>query len=175
MSRIPGYKSFAEFSRQTGVHPDTISRQMKQGYCAWPRIYKDNKKRHPLYSTWQGMKNRCLDKNSNNYHLYGARGIAICGRWNDFNNFLADMGPKPGPEYTLDRIDNDGNYELGNCRWATPEEQAANTRRLLGYVYHDKKYNSYRLFWRGKYIESNSDKEIIDKRLKQLRSKVYAT
>lgn len=73
------------------------------------------------------MVARCADPNNKNY---GQRGISVCERWaNDFHAFLADMGRKPSPELSLDRINNDGNYEPGNCRWATAKQQA-NNRRL---------------------------------------------
>jgi hypothetical protein len=80
-----------------------------------------------MYSKWKGMRRRCLDPKSKGYPYYGARGITVCERWNDFANFLADMGEMP-PEHTLDRIDPDGNYEPDNCRWATYAEQTANRR-----------------------------------------------
>jgi hypothetical protein len=85
--------------------------------------------RHSLYSTWLNMRQRCGNPDAPNYHNYGGRGITICERWDDFANFATDMGEKPGPEYSVDRIDNDGNYEPGNCHWATPSEQSLNTRR----------------------------------------------
>ena len=83
------------------------------------------------YSSWQHMRRRCLDQNNDKFHRYGGRGITICERWNSFENFLADMGRRP-PGLTLDRINNDGNYEPGNCRWATSEEQASNHRMKRG-------------------------------------------
>jgi hypothetical protein len=76
------------------------------------------------------MKQRCRDTNSPNYYLYGGAGVNVCDRWiNSFENFLADMGERPVGT-TLDRYPNQkGNYEPNNCRWATPKEQANNTRR----------------------------------------------
>lgn len=81
----------------------------------------------PEYNTWQLMKSRCYYPKSNRYYRYGARGITVCRRWLDsFANFLADMGPKPSPRHSIDRINNDGNYEPTNCRWATTAEQRRN-------------------------------------------------
>jgi len=81
----------------------------------------------PEYEVWRGMLQRCNRPNSINYHLYGGRGIAVCERWHKFENFYADVGPRP-PGLTLDRINNNGNYEPGNTKWSTRKEQAANRR-----------------------------------------------
>lgn len=84
--------------------------------------------RHPLYQTWLSMRQRCTNPNVNNYHRYGGRGITVCTRWQDFAAFLSDVGERPSPQHSLDRIQNDGNYEPGNVRWATRVEQARNSR-----------------------------------------------
>lgn len=83
---------------------------------------------HPLYGVWGAMRQRCNNPNHKHYHHYGWRGIRICERWDDFALFLEDMGERPSPKHSLDRIDVDGNYEPGNVRWATPQEQRRNTR-----------------------------------------------
>jgi hypothetical protein len=84
-------------------------------------------KRSREYRCWINMRARCNDSNKQAYKWYGARGIRVCDRWNSFENFLADMGPKP-PGHSLDRIDVNGNYEPSNCRWATKSEQISNRR-----------------------------------------------
>lgn len=79
------------------------------------------------YHTWADMKYRCFTKSCKKYPDYGGRGITVCERWLNFKNFLEDMGEKPAG-LSIDRINNDGNYEPGNCRWATSKEQVANQR-----------------------------------------------
>ena len=82
------------------------------------------------YKTWRSMKERCYNKNSHKYHRYGNRGITVCDRWrNSFIAFFRDMGLKPFPKAQIDRINNDGNYEPGNCRWATCAENSQNGSR----------------------------------------------
>jgi hypothetical protein len=84
--------------------------------------------RSPTYYSWSAMRDRCLLTTHAHYDSYGGRGISICDRWRKFENFLADMGERPEGK-TLDRINNDGNYEPSNCRWATAKEQRANRLR----------------------------------------------
>lgn len=83
----------------------------------------------PEYTAWKDMKRRCFNEHASNYRRYGERGISICERWLDFSNFLADMGPRPSSEMSIERVNNDGNYEPGNCIWATAFVQANNTCR----------------------------------------------
>lgn len=96
------------------------------------RNLSHGKRRTPEYKVWAGMKSRCARRGDKAYPNYGGRGITVCERWqNSFENFLADMGPRPSPLHSIERNDVNGNYEPGNCRWIPMPEQASNTRKTI--------------------------------------------
>lgn len=108
------------------------------------RLYRQNRKKLPSYhllerSVWHEMRKRCHATYSKDYPRYGGRGIVICDRWlNSFDCFLEDMGERPSKNHSIERIDNDGNYEPGNCKWATPVEQARNRKGTLQLPYQGR-------------------------------------
>jgi len=92
------------------------------------------------YISWCHLRYRCCNPKNHKYKDYGARGIKVCERWlESFNNFLEDMGKKPSKEYTIDRIDNNGDYEPSNCKWSNPKEQNRNQRTNVIVEYDGEK------------------------------------
>lgn len=132
-----------------------ITKRDKKGRIIKGSNYKHGMSTDPLYHCWIAIKARCLNPHHPEYRRYGGRGITICDRWiNDFSAFLRDMGPKPSPKHSIDRVDVNGNYNPANCRWATTHEQNANRRdnnEVCG-VYFDESRNKWRadLTVRGK-------------------------
>jgi hypothetical protein len=94
----------------------------------------------PEYRRWMAMKERCYNPKSRLYKNYGGRGIKVCDKWiNSFSSFYEDLGPRPTNKYILDRINNDGNYEPGNCRWTTRRESDRNKTTTKYYEFEGKK------------------------------------
>lgn len=113
------------------------------------------------YMSWKAMRMRCSNPNDKRYARYGGRGIEVCERWQSFQNFLSDMGPRPTPKHSIERIDNDANYTPENCRWATAVEQMNNVSRNRLVNYRGEQltlaqvvrasgtpFNSHRVRWR---------------------------
>lgn len=97
-------------------------------------------------SIWRAMRQRCSNPNDQDYSEYGGRGITICKEWASFAAFYRDMGPIPSPKHSIDRIDNDGNYEPGNCRWASPLEQQNNRRNNRHYDWNGQRMTAPQIY-----------------------------
>lgn len=115
--------------KSCGCYATEVKREMAKNLPPFP-VKHGHGHGSPEYRSWLAMRRRCDYPSTPGYHNYGGRGITVCERWNNsFESFLADMGPRTAGR-TLDRIDVNGNYEPGNCRWATGKEQYANKRKL---------------------------------------------
>jgi len=100
-----------------------------RGKCNITHGHTRNGKVSSEYIAWMGMRDRCFNPNGDSYPYYGGRGITVCEKWcASFENFFSDIGPKPSPDHSLDRIDVNGHYEPTNCKWATKKEQMVNRR-----------------------------------------------
>lgn len=131
-----------------GTETTVLGRDLRKGHtksCGCRRLLNVTSLTHgqsgsPEYVAWLSMKNRCYVPSTTHYRFYGGRGITVCDSWRDsFETFLADIGPRPSPKHSLDRIDSDGNYEPSNVRWALFSVQANNRRRTRFVVYHGER------------------------------------
>lgn len=129
-------EALTALTKETGMNPSHFT--IQHGHSR----SEPGRKPTRTYQSWSTMKSRCLRSTDPGYHYYGRRGIKIAPEWMEFANFLKDMGKRPEGR-TLDRINNDGDYEPRNCRWATPVEQAATQRNSKREQTHCKRGHEF--------------------------------
>lgn len=140
----------AEWSRLTGIRDKLLYKRKKLGWgdeeiISTPLVkggarpsMRSKLSYNEAYKCWENMRSRCLNPNSTGFENYGGRGIKVCDRWNSFEAFLKDIGPRPSPAHSIDRIDVNGDYSPENTKWSSQKEQARNTRNN---VYVDTEKN----------------------------------
>ncbi len=132
---LSGHNARVAHPMQGREHSEEAKRRLATYTGEQASSYKHGWANTPTYWSWTAMRSRCYDPRNASYESYGARGITVCDRWRDsFESFLEDMGERPSKDYSIDRIDPDGNYELSNCRWLTRAEQNARRRDPGGWI-----------------------------------------
>ena len=131
---VSGHNSRVAHPMQDRHHTDEARARLASYTGERASFYRHGWSRTPTYKSWSSMISRCRDLSNASYARYGGRGITVCERWRTFENFLEDMGERPSREHHIDRVDNDGHYEPGNCRWLLRGENWARRKDPGGWI-----------------------------------------
>ena len=148
-----------------------MDRRIRHGHS------RENGQRTPTYNSWANMVKRCTNPKQKRFKHYGGRGISVCERWRSFVNFLADMGERPSLKHSIDRFPNpSGNYEPGNCRWATPQQQHETQRHHGGVLrFSDADVAQIKILYPTKNRRSHTARQMIASLCARFNiSRVYA-
>jgi hypothetical protein len=135
----PGYQTVWLCRCDCGIEKTILGANLRHGRSnscgkhknAHNRTHNEsNQNRTPEYASWIAMRDRCRNPNNKAFKWYGGRGIKVCERWDKFENFISDVGRKPSPKHSLDRINTNGPYSPENCKWSTQSEQVINRRKI---------------------------------------------